>query len=131
MSHHMCVYFCSSNYNGVGSLFSFLRLLRQNVPSEDRTASKQLLRHLRRRKSQNFVLFSLCMRWPLWKREGDLPTGALPTSFGWICIWKQVDDTKHLHEGICLVLHLLQPDNPPHAECSFGETDSNILFFKK
>lgn len=91
MSHHMCVYFCSCNYNGVGSLFSFLRLLRQNVPSEDRTASKQLLRHLKQRKSQNFILFSLCVQWPLRGSEGVLPPGALPASFGGICLWQQVE----------------------------------------
>lgn len=91
MSHHMCVYFCSSNYHGVRSLFSFLRLLRQNVPSEDRTASKQLLRHLRQRKSQIFILLSLWMQRPLWGTEGVLPSGGLPTSFGGLCLWQWVE----------------------------------------
>lgn len=140
MSHHMCVYFCSSNYNGVGSLFSFLRLLRQNVPSEDRTASKQLLRHLRRRKSQNFKL--ACA--PTFLRQGGSPSstcsphkppGSLPVAAG----TKEVScgrlqspsktngGSMNAFPNDCLLTPALGHGKPPHADCAFGDNVTSIF----
>lgn len=70
-----------------------------------------------------------------------LPPGALPSSFGGICLWQQIEkrspvDAKpnmtnnfsvNAFANECLVPYALEHGKPPHAGCSFEEKATSIF----